>query len=54
MVGGTKAEKEPLYQSPGVKGKREFDDLECYQSASEFGDRAIREEPALFLTEEDE
>ena len=29
------AEKEPLYQSPGVKGKRGFEDLECYQSALE-------------------
>jgi four helix bundle protein len=28
-------EKEPLYHSPGVKGKRGFEDLECYQLALE-------------------
>jgi four helix bundle protein len=28
-------EKKPLYQSPGEKGKRGFEDLECYQLALE-------------------
>jgi four helix bundle protein len=28
-------EKEPLYHSPGVKGKRGVEDLECYQLARE-------------------
>ena len=29
------AEKKPLYESPGEKGKRGFEDLECYQLALE-------------------
>lgn len=29
------SEKKPLYQSPGEKGKRGFEDLECYQLALE-------------------
>ncbi len=29
------SEKRPLYQSPGEKGKRGFEDLECYQLALE-------------------
>ena len=29
------SEKKPLYESPGVKGKRGFEDLECYQLALE-------------------
>lgn len=29
------SEKKPLYESPGVKGKRGFEDLECYQLAVE-------------------
>ena len=28
-------ERKPLYQSPGIKGKRGFEDLECYQLAVE-------------------
>jgi four helix bundle protein len=28
-------ERKPLYQSPGEKGKRGFEDLECYQLALE-------------------
>jgi len=28
-------ERKPLYQSPGEKGKRGFEDLECYQLAVE-------------------
>ena len=28
-------ERKPLYQSPGEKGKRGFEDLECYQMALE-------------------
>lgn len=27
------SEKKPLYESPGEKGKRGFEDLECYQLA---------------------
>jgi four helix bundle protein len=29
------SEKKPLYESPGEKGKRGFEDLECYQLALE-------------------
>ena len=29
------SEKKALYQSPGEKGKRGFEDLECYQLALE-------------------
>ncbi|MCC6569102.1 MAG: four helix bundle protein [Anaerolineales bacterium] len=29
------SERKPLYQSPGEKGKRGFEDLECYQLALE-------------------
>ena len=29
------SERKPLYESPGVKGKRGFEDLECYQLAVE-------------------
>jgi four helix bundle protein len=29
------SEKKPIYQSPGEKGKRGFEDLECYQLALE-------------------
>jgi four helix bundle protein len=29
------SEKEPLYKSPGEKGKRGFEDLECYKLALE-------------------
>jgi four helix bundle protein len=29
------AEKKPLYESPGEKGKRGFEDLDCYQLALE-------------------
>lgn len=29
------SEKKPLYRSPGEKGKRGFEDLECYQLALE-------------------
>lgn len=29
------SEKTPLYRSPGAKGKRGFEDLECYQLALE-------------------
>lgn len=29
------SEKRPLYESPGEKGKRGFEDLECYQLALE-------------------
>lgn len=29
------SEKKPLYESPGEKGKRGFEDLECYQFALE-------------------
>jgi hypothetical protein len=28
-------ERPPLYQSPGEKGKRGFEDLDCYQLALE-------------------
>ena len=33
--GTNMTEKKPLYESPGVKGKRGFEDLECYQLALE-------------------
>ncbi len=29
------SERKPLYESPGEKGKRGFEDLECYQLALE-------------------
>ena len=29
------SERKPLYDSPGEKGKRGFEDLECYQLALE-------------------
>jgi hypothetical protein len=44
------AEKEPLYISPGEKGKRGFEDLECYQRAGsqEFGNKKIHEDQAEY------